>query len=177
MALPDLTGQQIQDTYQRVLQTDGSILYDGTGSVVDTLKITGSFKGNGSGLTNIPPSGINGYQDRIESGVLRAFISDEEGIGFNVNAESTFEQDVTIDRNLEVTGQVTAGQFEGGLGDGGIQVLNSSALLFTRGFKGQTSASLGLGPAGFVFYSGSATTQLGAVRKCIKPWSLGRCGF
>jgi len=162
MALPDLTGQQIQDTYQRVLQTDGSILYDGTGSVVDTLKITESFKGNGSGLTNISSSGIIGYQDRSKSGESIAFISDEEGIGFNVNADSTFEQDVTIDRNLDVTGQVTAGQFEGGLGDGGIQVLNSSALLFTRGFKGQTSASLGLGPAGFVIYSGSSATTLGA---------------
>ena len=42
MALPDLTGQQIQDTYQRVLQTDGSILYDGTGSIINTLPITAS---------------------------------------------------------------------------------------------------------------------------------------
>ena len=42
MALPDLTGQQIQDTYQRVLQTDGSILYDGTGSIINILPITAS---------------------------------------------------------------------------------------------------------------------------------------
>ena len=34
MALPDLTGQNIQDTYQRVLQTDGGTLRDGTGSLV-----------------------------------------------------------------------------------------------------------------------------------------------
>jgi len=163
MALPDLTGQQIQDTYQRVLQTDGSILYDGTGSVVDTLKITGSFKGNGSGLTNIPPSGINGYQDRIESGTSRAYISEESEVGFQVlNADATFNEDAFFKRNVTIDENLTAPRFEGGLGDGGIQVLNSSALLFTRGFKGQTSASLGLGPSGFVFYSGSATTQLGA---------------
>ena len=45
MALPDLTGQNIQDTYQRVLQTDNGTLRDGTGSLVDELTIpgTGSF--------------------------------------------------------------------------------------------------------------------------------------
>ncbi len=32
MALPDLTGQNIENTYQRVLQTDGTVIYDGTGS-------------------------------------------------------------------------------------------------------------------------------------------------
>ena len=45
MALPDLTGQNIQDTYQRVLQTDNGTLRDGTGSLVDELTVpgTGSF--------------------------------------------------------------------------------------------------------------------------------------
>ena len=45
MALPDLTGQNIQNTYQRVLQTDNGTLRDGTGSLIDELTIpgTGSF--------------------------------------------------------------------------------------------------------------------------------------
>ena len=45
MALPDLTGQNIQNTYQRVLQTDGGTLRDGTGSLVDHITVdgTGSF--------------------------------------------------------------------------------------------------------------------------------------
>ena len=49
MALPDLTGQNIQDTYQRVLQTDGGTLRDGTGALVNptvtdlTVTSTGSF--------------------------------------------------------------------------------------------------------------------------------------
>ena len=42
MALPDLTGQNIQDTYQRVLQTDGSLLYNGTGSLITILPTTAS---------------------------------------------------------------------------------------------------------------------------------------
>ena len=45
MALPDLTDQNIQNTYQRVLQTDDGTLRDGTGSLVDELTVpgTGSF--------------------------------------------------------------------------------------------------------------------------------------
>lgn len=34
MALPDLTGQNIEDTYQRIVQWDGIQFYDGTGSLV-----------------------------------------------------------------------------------------------------------------------------------------------
>ena len=41
MALPDLTGQNIQDTYQRVVQTDGTSTYNGTGSQLPI-----SFDGN-----------------------------------------------------------------------------------------------------------------------------------
>ena len=45
MALPNLENQNIQDTYQRVLQTDNGTLRDGTGSLVDELTVpgTGSF--------------------------------------------------------------------------------------------------------------------------------------
>lgn len=39
MALPNLSGSNIQDTFQRVLQTDGTILYDGTGSVVSSINL------------------------------------------------------------------------------------------------------------------------------------------
>ena len=41
MAINDLTGQNIQDTYQRVVQTDGFNLADGTGSALPI-----SFEGN-----------------------------------------------------------------------------------------------------------------------------------
>jgi hypothetical protein len=35
MALPDLTGLNIENTYQRLIQTDGISFYDGTGSIVN----------------------------------------------------------------------------------------------------------------------------------------------
>ena len=34
MALPDLTGKNIQETYQRVIHTDGNKIYNGTGSLL-----------------------------------------------------------------------------------------------------------------------------------------------
>lgn len=46
----DFTGQNIEDSYQRVLQSDGSDVYNGTGSLA-ILNFTGSFSGNGNGLT------------------------------------------------------------------------------------------------------------------------------
>ena len=42
MALPDLTGLNIQDTYQRVLQTDNGTLRDGTGSLVTLTNFSAS---------------------------------------------------------------------------------------------------------------------------------------
>ena len=42
MALPNLSGSNIQDTYQRVLHTDGTLLYNGTGSIIDVLNVTAS---------------------------------------------------------------------------------------------------------------------------------------
>lgn len=41
----DFTGQRIQETYPRLLQTTGSAVYDGTGSLA-ILDLTGSFYGN-----------------------------------------------------------------------------------------------------------------------------------
>ena len=37
----DFTGQDIETTYQRILQTDGTFVYDGTGSLVN-INISGS---------------------------------------------------------------------------------------------------------------------------------------
>jgi hypothetical protein len=57
MAEPfDLTGQNIETTYQRILQTDGTFVYDGTGSLVNInisgspVINTGSFATTGSNI-------------------------------------------------------------------------------------------------------------------------------
>ena len=44
MALPDLTGQNIEDTYQRILQVDGEDIRNGTGSLfIPKSSVTASF--------------------------------------------------------------------------------------------------------------------------------------
>jgi hypothetical protein len=46
----DFTGQDIETTYQRVLQTDGQFVYDGTGSLVSINLDSSSFATTGSNI-------------------------------------------------------------------------------------------------------------------------------
>jgi hypothetical protein len=54
----DFTGQNIEDSYQRVLQTDGTLIYDGTGSLFTitptsaSYALTASYAANG-GVTQL----------------------------------------------------------------------------------------------------------------------------
>jgi len=63
MALPDLTGQNIENTYQRLVQTDGTNFYDGTGSLVilpsvntSSLVTTSSFNAFTSSINQFTSS-------------------------------------------------------------------------------------------------------------------------
>ena len=70
MALNNLTGQNIQDTYQKVVQTDGTNLADGTGSLLpisfdgNNVIISGSLTANeyivSSSVTNITVATLSG---------------------------------------------------------------------------------------------------------------------
>ena len=70
MALNDLTNQNIQDTYQKVVQTDGTNLADGTGSLLpisfdgNNVVISGSLTANeyivSSSVTNITVATLSG---------------------------------------------------------------------------------------------------------------------
>jgi hypothetical protein len=46
----DFTGQNIETTYQRVLQTDGQSVYDGTGSLISINLDSASFANTGSNI-------------------------------------------------------------------------------------------------------------------------------
>jgi len=46
----DFTGQNIETTYQRVLQTDGVNIYDGTGSLFSINLDSASFATTGSNI-------------------------------------------------------------------------------------------------------------------------------
>jgi len=63
MSLPDLTGQNIENTYQRLVQTDGTNFYDGTGSLVilpsantSSLVTTSSFNAFTSSINQFTSS-------------------------------------------------------------------------------------------------------------------------
>ena len=62
MAINDLTNQNIQDTYQRVLQNDNGTLRDGTGSLVTLTNITasGNISASGDIQFNTLTGNING---------------------------------------------------------------------------------------------------------------------
>jgi hypothetical protein len=84
----DFTNQYISQSYQRVLQTDGSKVYDGTGSLA-ILEYSGSFVGDGSGLTNLnidtgsftTTSSFNQFTSSYNSGSFSgSFVGDGSGL-------------------------------------------------------------------------------------------------
>jgi hypothetical protein len=128
MALPDLTGLNIQDTYQRVLQTDGGDLRDGTGSLVTFTNITAS--GNISASGTLIGSNLSGTNTGDQSLVHLAVTSSNvtfgaiTGSGLNINGTTTFNEgsirnvgiiqadvfagDVTSDNNIAIDANTIA---------------------------------------------------------------------
>ena len=103
MALPDFTGQNIENTYQRVLQTDGGDLRDGTGSLVTLTNITASG--------NISSSGTIHANRYIEAGANINSI-------YSTIASPTFTGAITASGNISSSGTITATSFVGTM-DGG----------------------------------------------------------
>ncbi|MDB4571703.1 hypothetical protein N9Z72_00325 [Akkermansiaceae bacterium] len=129
MALNDLTGQNIQDTYQKVVQTDGTNLADGTGSLLPI-----SFNGNKtittddfevSGIFKIP-----GFNDVSSS--LAAAVAGGDNLGnhlatqaINLNGNPIFgithitaSGDISASGNIIASGNITGLNIIGSI-DGG----------------------------------------------------------
>jgi hypothetical protein len=80
MALPDLTGQNIENTYQRVLHTDGTNLFNGTGSIVNVSNINANAE----------------FNELIVNGIAQFY------------EPVTFTDGVTMQGNLVITGSLLA---------------------------------------------------------------------
>jgi hypothetical protein len=93
MALPNLENQNIQDTYQRVVQTDGNKVYDGTGSLLPI-----EFNEN-----NVIISGTLTAQSYIVSESITSVSSGSTIFG---NSQDDIHQ---ITGSLKVTGSITLG--------------------------------------------------------------------
>jgi hypothetical protein len=95
MALPDLTGQHIEDTYPRLLHIDSGskLIYDGTGSLVDLLNTTASFAVTAS------------YAISASFEIIKEVSSSHADTASYVNP---LNQDVFINGDLSVTGSLIA---------------------------------------------------------------------
>ena len=106
MALPDLTGQNIEDTYQRVLQTDGNLVYDGTGSALPISFVSGNLNApNGTLVLGNSHAFIKAYggneswisisgpspSSRITSFSTQLKTADNKGISFGSDAHFRIE--------------------------------------------------------------------------------------
>jgi hypothetical protein len=117
MALPDLTGQNIENTYQRVLQTEGTVIYDGTGSIFlpvsASYAVTASYAEYAvSASHEIIKEVSSSYADYAqESGLSTSSISASYAItaSYALNSPDTFPYtgSAIISGSLEVIGDIT----------------------------------------------------------------------
>ena len=96
MAIQDFTGKNIQDTYQRVVQTDGTNLADGTGSLLPI-----SFNGN-----NVIISGSLTAQTYVVSESIIAVTSGSTMFGNSSDDTHTFKGAVTASGNISASGEL-----------------------------------------------------------------------
>ena len=108
MALNDFTGQNIQDTYQKVVQTDGTNLADGTGSLLPI-----SFDGN-----NVTISGSLTANEYIVSSsvtnITIATLSGSTEFGDTTDDTHTFIGNITASGNISSSGQIDADKIRTG---------------------------------------------------------------
>ena len=112
MALNDLTGQNIQDTYQKVVQTDGTNLADGTGSALPI-----SFDGN-----NVIISGsLVATEYSVTSSVTNVIFQQQSGstiFGDSVDDTHSFTVSITASGGISATGDLTVSNINGTINGG-----------------------------------------------------------
>ena len=122
MAVNDFTGQNIQNTYQRVVQTDGTNLADGTGSILpltfegNNVKISGSLIANeyvvSSSVTNISIATLSGSTT----------------FGDSVDDTHVFTGNITASGDISASGTIEAQNF----------LLGSVGGIFVKDISGNT---------------------------------------
>ena len=118
MANYNLTNQPISASFQQLLQknTDTGKLVDGTGSVVDSLEITGSvtasfFKGDGSALTNVPsvlPAGVVSGSSQLTSSYDARYALSGSGVTSIIAGTNIIIDQSTGDVTIQATTTASA---------------------------------------------------------------------
>ena len=125
MALPNLENQNIQDTYQRVVQTDGTKVYDGTGSLLPI-----EFNEN-----NVIISGTLTAQTYVVSESIINVSSGSTIFGNSSDDSHTFTGNITSSGNISSSGNIIAtgtgsfGRLEA-TSNVALQVTNSQQIVF-----------------------------------------------
>jgi hypothetical protein len=139
----DFTGQNIENTYQRVLQTDGTFVYDGTGSLVN-INISGSPSiDTGSFVTT---SSFNSFTSSIQSQVdsltnaTSSYILNSQTSSMSV-LSSSFALTASYVPNALITASVT-----------------SNVITFTKGDTSQFSITVDTGSGGGTINTSSFAT-------------------
>ena len=96
MALPNLSGSNIQETYQRVLHTDGTNIYDGTGSIF--IPATASYAVSASYEIN--------YETSSSYAETASFAND-----FTVGGNITCSGNISSSGNISASGSMSAGSY------------------------------------------------------------------
>ena len=174
MALPDLTGQNIENTYQRVLQTDGTIIYDGTGSVFlpvsASYSVTASYAEYAvSASHEIIKEVSSSYADYSkESGLSTSSISASYAItaSYALNSPDIFPYtgSAVISGSLDVIGDITgSGKID--LNDGSNNVLISTdnntittSNTVAVGYQALTNLTTGIGNTALGYQAGISLT-------------------
>ncbi len=119
MALNDLTNQNIQDTYQKVVQTDGVNLADGTGSALP-IKFDGP---------DLIVSGALRAQSYIVSESVVNVSSGSTIFGDSTDDSHTFKGNITASGTISSSNTITANAFTTGdvctIENGNITILNN----------------------------------------------------
>ena len=115
----DFTGQNIEDTYQRVVQTDGTNFFDGTGSAVSIggsqdishLAVTGSdvIFNHITASGNISASGrVTANDYKIESIHLGSISSDETRLADGTQKTTVFGTNIKLNAPVTASGDISA---------------------------------------------------------------------
>lgn len=102
MALPDLTGQNIENTYQRVIQTDGTDFYDGTGSLVNFGEAVFPYTGSAIISGSLIVTGSTEIQYLTASGLNYPTIDGDEKQLITTDGSGNLSFDWSDRTNLDV---------------------------------------------------------------------------
>jgi len=149
MALPNLSGSNIQDTFQRVLQTDGTTIYDGTGSA--WLTDTDGNAPDQNGVVRYNSSGKliadSGWTFGTHNGSASIMHLQANEINFETSTGINLSGDVSASGTITAINIIPASNPSAGLRfqSGSTDVLNNLVV------TGSTTASGNISSSGIVY--------------------------